>query len=136
MASLTEIRDAIRTVIEANVDDVMVYPRVPAAVEPKCVVVVPRSADTTTMGRGSVSYSLELIVVASSADTVSGQMALDVMLETDGAKIFAAFDANKTLGLDNTNIHAGGWEEYGTTDFNERAYYTATIPVVVVTKGN
>lgn len=132
MATIAQIRAGIKTTIEATLTDVRVHPYVPKAVQPRCIVVVPASSDARTMGRGVVEYLFNLIVVSATADAVAGQQALDDMLETTGVAVLAAVDGDKTLGITGVNAHAAGWEDYGTSEFGDRNYYTATIPLRVL----
>lgn len=132
MATIADIRSAIKTTVEADLGDVHVYTYVPETVQPRCIVVVPSSGDARTMGRGVVEYIFNLIVVASTADSVAGQTALDEMLQTTGDAVLASIDSDKTLGLSGVNAHAAGWDDYGTSSFGDRDYYTATIPLRVL----
>lgn len=130
--TLAQLRTALKTTIEAATSGVHVYAKVPAAVDPKCVVILPRSAEAQTMGRGVTLYTLDAVCVAATADSEHGQDVLDTMLESEGAQILAAVETDKTLGLTGVQAHVSGWDDYGTTDWGDTAYYTATIPVVIV----
>lgn len=134
MASLTRIREALASTVEAN-SDVTVHAYVPKTARGKTAFVLPVSMDITTMNTGFVTHQLRLVAIASVADYVTGQQVLDDLLDSDsGAIIRAVFD-NKTLGLDDTRAHIGGWGDYGEQDFGDQRFLTASFPVQVHTKG-
>ncbi len=130
--TLGQLRTGLKTTIEAATSGVHVYAKVPGAVDPKCVVILPRSMESQTMGRGVEVHTLNAVCVAATADSEHGQDVLDTMLESEGAQILAAIESDKTLGLSGVRAHVSGWDDYGTTDWGDTTYYTATIPVVIV----
>lgn len=134
--SIGDLRTGLADTIGSRVDALTVHATVPAAVHPKCVVIVPQRGAAVTMGRGVTVYTLNAVCVAASADSQHGQQVLDEMLDAEGPQVMTAVEANQTLGLEGVSAHVAGWDDYGTTDFGETTYYTATIPVeIVVTKG-
>ena len=69
-----------------------------------------------TLGAGTIRTDFEIGVYASVADLESGQITIDEFLSVSGAKsIYAAFDADRTLGGVVSNLMlSGGWSGYTT----------------------
>lgn len=114
MATLAGIRDALKTVLEETITGLQVYPRIGSALILPAVVVAPAEEDPlVTSGRASVSWQLDLHVIASAADTELGQYALDDLIDTGGDRsiIAALFDTD--LGLDDTDCLVSGMTGYG-----------------------
>lgn len=114
MASLTAIRDAIKTTVEANVTGMTCYDTVPDASNLPATVVVPDVASfVQAMGRGMDTYEFDLYVLVSANEMDIRQDELDTYVTGAGsASIRAAIFANKTLGLSNVDAHITGMSVY------------------------
>lgn len=115
MASLSAIRDAIKTTITANITGLEVYDTVPDVAIVPAVVVWPNEADfDVAMGRGTDSYEFDLFVLCQRAVADEGQDALDDYVTGAGASsIRQAMFNNRTLGLTNVDAHVSGMSRYG-----------------------
>lgn len=141
MASLKAIRTATKTTLEANLAGVMVHRTIPGGVNSTAIVVRP-SLDQTAdfhvaMARGTDTWNLELLVLASTADIELGQDELDDYIAGAGAKsIRAVVFANRTLGLsDGTDAHVSGVTGYGTYEVGAAQHVGAILPLIVHTPG-
>ena len=122
MATLKNIRAAIKTILEANIAGLHVYKRMPGSADTlPCVVVLPGSegpeatfADfNVAMGRGTDTWFFQLYMFVSGADLDVAQDSLDDYLTGAGVKsIRAALFSNRTLGLSGTDAHLAGWSSY------------------------
>jgi len=116
MASLEQIRDGIKTTIEAAIPSLHVYDTVPdsANVLP-AVIVVPFTSDfEVAMGRGLDTWEFDLWVMVSTSEMDIRQDDLDAYVSGAGSdSIRQAIFNNKTLGLPNTNAHISQMLEYG-----------------------
>jgi hypothetical protein len=138
MASLTAIRTAVKTTIEAAVTGLRVYDRIAAATHVPAVVVEPVQADfNVAMGRGSDTYQLNLHVLVADSDEIVGQALLDQYVTGAGAKsIRAAVFAARTLGLTFTDAHVAAMTAYGGQfESAQVAHIGATLRLIVHTKG-
>lgn len=143
MASLTAIRTAVKTTLEAVIADLVVHPTVPDSitVDSAGVVVRPPPEEfvnfNVAMGRGSHTYQLDLIVLANFADAGLAQEALDAHITGAGPKsICAAIFSNRTLGLSNTDAHISSGFGYGAQyEVGSNQYVGAALRLVVTTKG-
>ncbi|MEU6674760.1 hypothetical protein [Streptomyces sp. NPDC046925] len=122
MASLTEIRAALKATLKAAVPDLSVYSEVPSVKQVPAVVPMPAPRpDGMTcdfngaFGRGMDEWTLDLFVLVAYGDPALAQKNLDQYVTGKGPKsirqiIFNAPD----LGLaDGTDAHAEGIREYG-----------------------
>lgn len=124
MASLTEIRAAIRTVLKANLADLNVYSEVSDVEQLPAVVVMPAFDPSTSgmvcdfngaMGRGLDTWHIDLYVLVGRGDAVLAQKQLDQYVTGTGPKsIRRIVYQNSSLGLsDGTDAHAEGVRQYG-----------------------
>lgn len=114
MATLAQIRDGIKTVLQATIPALTVYPRVESVVRPPAVVVWP--GDTSylhVMNRAHMEWSLDLYVLASKADDRAGQYDLDELIDIGGANSIPAALYGEDLELPNTQVHVTGMSGYG-----------------------
>lgn len=131
MASLSAIRDGIKTVIKGQISTMNVYdtvadvthlPAIIVGVDPK------ESADFTgAMGRGMDTWNiLVYILVARGTDVVAAQEQLDQYLSGGGPKsVREALWNRPELALsDGTDLTVVGLEKYG------GSFDTANIPCV------
>jgi len=133
MAGLVEIRQAIADTLTADPDvPAHVFWFRPDAInDDGAVVVTPQSKVTDTMGRGWVTYTFVLEVVAPFADDEAGQYALDNML--DGIDR-ALFSGRVLLGGDARLNGASSWGNYGTQDIAGATHWSADVETFVITQ--
>lgn len=136
-STLTQIRVALAAQLAARVvmaDGVTPLRTVTTRfgdINPPCVVVLPEQDTFATYQvsmDGQVNWRLRIIVVASPADSQSGQDILDPFLEVAGPQsIWAAVRADPTLGgaVSFCSVTAGS--KYGLTNFNAVDYLTASL---------
>lgn len=116
MASLTDIRVALRDTIASAIDDLSPYNTVPEAANLPAWIVVPRTTDFFgAMGRGLDTYEFDGIVLVSRRDDELAQYDLDEFINGFGSKsIRQAVWNNRTLGLtDGTEATVVGMSDYG-----------------------
>ena len=119
MASLSSIRTAVKTTLEAGITLIKVYPTArTVTVIPEggaAVVVAPSTADfVVAMGRGTDTWAFDLWVMVNTADDELAQNVLDGFVTGDGTNSIreAIFNA-RTLGLSGTDAHVSGMSGYG-----------------------
>lgn len=115
MASLSAIRTALKETIEAAVTDLHGYANMPESVNLPAVVVLPTGADfDVAMGRGTDTYTFNVLVLVSRRDDTLAQFDLDDYVTGAGDKSIrqAIFDA-RSLGLTDTDAHVTGMSSYG-----------------------
>lgn len=138
MASLTAIRTAVKTTLEANLSGFRVYSTVPEIAQVPSAVVAPAFGDfLVAMGRGTDTWEFQLHVLAPYSDAALGQNALDAYVTGAGSSsIRQIVFNNKTLGLANTDAHVAGLLAYG-AQFESAAvqHIGATLRLVVHTPG-
>ena len=132
MASLADIRTALRTTLRAAISGLNVYAEVPDVNQLPAVVVLPSAPSTSTFacdfngafGRGLDTWHLDLYVLVSRQDAVLAQKALDDYVTGAGPKsIRRIIYEFPDLGLaDGTDAHAEGILLYG------GEFQTAKIP--------
>lgn len=137
MATVAEVRAAIKTVLEAAISGLSVHQKMVGIANVPAVVVQPVDTDyDQAMARGMDTWAYDLIVLASKADETTAQERLDEMVDGGGAKSVrkAIFD-NKTLGLTNTDAHVARMSGYnGQHSVGAFTYVGATLRLVVHTK--
>lgn len=137
MASLTDIRTAIKTVLEAALTGVTVYPRPAGQVNVPAIIVKPADANfDVSLARGTDSWQLDLTVLVAKADDVLAQEKLDPYVDGGGSSSVrkAIFD-NKSLGLTDTNAHVSGMSDYdGQHVVGAETYAGAVLRLIVHTK--
>jgi hypothetical protein len=117
VATLKEIRNAVKATIEDGISGIKCYDKIPenAKVLP-AVIVQPEMADfDMAMGRGTDQYNFTLIVLVSYNHIETAQDNLDPYITGSGSKsIRQCIWANKTLGLDgDVNAHVNRMFDYG-----------------------
>lgn len=123
MASLTEIRAALKTTIRSTIPDLNVYSEVSDVQLVPAVIVTPgepwggaMTCDFNgAMGRGMDTWTLDLFVLVARADGALAQKNLDQYLTGRGPKSIREVIFNHSdLGLpDGTDAHAEGIRAYG-----------------------
>lgn len=136
MATLAEIRTAIKTVIEGSTTGLKVYPLIPGTATGRCVVVRPVNADfAVTMGRGSDTWALDLQVLVPGSDLDVAQTHLDGYIDGGGANsLRALIFANRTLGLANTDAYISGLAGYGSFEAAGYQHVGAVLRLSVQTR--
>lgn len=139
MASLASIRDAIATTVGTAIASLQVHARPPAKPTPPCLLVLPAEADfNVSMGRGTVTWRFDLLLLVPSADLVVGQTLLDPYVTHAGSSsVQAAVFATPALGLAATDAHVSGLSEYGAVvDYGGQTHVSAKLHLVVHTAGS
>lgn len=136
MATFAEIREALKTVIEANIEGLKVYPRVPGSATGRALIVRPAAPTdfTVAMRRGTDTWQIDLVVVIPLGDTDVAQQHLDSYIDGGGDNSVrrVIFD-NRSLGLDNTDAHVSSLTEYGQAANASYDNVSATLRLVVHT---
>lgn len=115
MASLTQIREAIKTTLEANLPELTVYAELAGVVNVPAAVVELSTADyNQAMGRGNDAWPMTIVVLVARADDTLAQQQLDPYVDGGGTSSIrkAIFD-NRTLGLTNVDAHVASMSRYG-----------------------
>ncbi len=137
MASIAEVRDALKTTLEAAIDGLHVHALMAGVANVPAVVVMPEDADfNLAMSRGIDEWHFDLLVLAGKADERTWQQRLDEMVDGGGDKsIRKAVFLNKTLGLPETNAHISGMSGYGSQHtVGSFVYAGANLRLTVFTK--
>lgn len=116
MASVSELRDAVKTTLEANMTGVHVYDTVPDApnVLP-CVVIIPfTAAFDQAMGRGTDQWVFDLLVLCSGSEMDVRQDQLDSFITGAGSNsIRQIIFQNRALGRSDCDAYVSELTEYG-----------------------
>lgn len=137
MATFAQIREAVKTIVEANISTLRVYPRIPGQSTGRALVVQP-APDTdfaVAMGRGLDTWQINLTIVIPLGDLDVAQQHLDGYVDGGGAASIrkVIFD-NRALGLSNTDAHVSGLIGYGSIANAEYNNIGAVLRLVVHTK--
>lgn len=139
MASLAQIRTALKTTITTALTELSGYDKVPEAVNVPAVVVLPKTTDfEKAFGRGFDGYTFDVLVLVARADDVLAQTKLDPYITGAGSSSIreAVWNA-RALGLtDGTEARVTGMTGYGDTfTFGNVDYFGARLTVEVITSG-
>lgn len=136
MATLGEIRQAIKATVEPEAVGLKVYPRIPGSGVSRCLVVRPATSDfVVVMKKGFDTWNFDLVVLLATGDLDVAQAHLDDYIDGGGDKsIRAAIFQNKTLGLADTDAHISGLVGYGPFDFASYDHVGGILRLVVTTK--
>lgn len=138
MASLTAIRDAVKTTVEAGIANFNLYARVVAKPVPPCGILLPADADfVVAMGRGTDTWNFDLTVLVPTADLEVAQTLLDPYVTGDGSTSIRETIWNaRTLGLSATDAHIAGLTDYGGLhQYGDQQHVGATLRLIVHTTG-
>jgi hypothetical protein len=138
MASLRQIREALKTTIEAAIPEMQGYDTVPESANLPAFWSVPRPANfVVAFGRGSDTYTFDLFVAVSRGDDEIGQVELDDYLTGAGDKsIREAIWNARTLGLTDTDATVTGFENYGAQfQIADTDHIGAVLKLQVTTSG-
>lgn len=137
MPTLTAIRAALSTTITTAIPGLQGYPKVPESVIVPCFLVAPSGSDfTVAFGRGLDKQSLDVIVLAGSADDVLAQEKLDPYVNGFGSSSIreAVWNA-RTLGI-GVEATVTGMSDYGASfTIGAIDYVGARLAVEVLTSG-
>lgn len=137
MATVAEVRAALKTVLEAAITGLTVHQKMVGIANVPAVVVQPVDTNfDVAMGKGTDTWHYDLIVLTSRADETTSQDHLDEYLDGGGSlSVRAAIFASQGLGLSNTNAHVSGMSGYGGQHVvGAFTYAGATLQLVVHTK--
>lgn len=132
MATISQVRDGLKTVIEAAVSGLRVHDTVPSQVSTPAAVVIPVSGAPRTLGqvRDTQNYRLQIVVSRGSERTA--QDALDGYLSYSGStSVRAALAGNSDLDLSGVRCWVAGWENYGEIFWNGVSYLGAEVLITV-----
>lgn len=139
MASLKDIRAAVKTTLEAAIPSLHVHATVPDAVNVlPAVLVIPWTAElNVAMGRGTDTWELDLLVLVSTTEIGLRQEDLDELVTGAGAKsIRQAIFQTKSLGLPETDANVSQMLEYGARfPVGEIEHLGARLRLIVNTSG-
>lgn len=140
MATLTQIRTAAGSTLEAAISGLKAHRTVPGSAAGDVVVIQPAEEFVdfnVAMGRGSVTYQLDLLVLVPNGTLALAQDALDAYVTSAGGRsIRQAIWNARTLGLASTDAHVSGGGAYGLDyTLGQTQYLGATLRLVVHTKG-
>ncbi len=135
MASLKQIREGVKAIVEAEQIGLKVYPRIPGTTVGRVLVVRLATADfTVVMRKGADTWNLDLIVLLATSDLDVAQQHLDEYIDGGGPKsIRSAIFANKSLGLDDVDAHIAQMVGYGPFDFASYDHVGAILRLIVHT---
>lgn len=137
MATLKEVRTAVKTVLEQNITGLTAYRTIPKSTTGPAVVIRPNAADFhVTMGPGIYTWELLLVVVVPMPDSEIAQDNLDELIDGYGSRsIRGAIFANKTLGLNaGTSATVGSMTGYGSLESAGYDNISAILALTVNTK--
>jgi hypothetical protein len=127
--------DQVRQGLEARLntipdDDLNVYGYVPGAVNPPAAFVGgPTIVDYRSDPEPVLDATFEIALVVSTSD-VSSQLQLLPMLERSGTKsIYAAIEADRTLGGLNVDAFVLSAQPFGQQELGGTKYYVASVSV-------
>jgi hypothetical protein len=138
MATLGVIRDAVKDVIETNIEGLRCYATVPESIELPAVVITPTSARfDVAFGRGTDTWNFDLSVVVSWADSLTSQTQLDEFVTGAGvSSVRQVIFENRTLGRTDCDAHVAEVLQYGTGfSFASINHIGAVLRLIVHTKG-
>lgn len=132
MATISQVRDGLKTVIEAAVADLQVYDTVPSGVNVPAAIVIPERGSPRTLGTSKEHQEYRLQIVVGRGSERTAQDALDSFLAYSGSSsIRAALAANSDLDLAGVRCWVAGWENYGEVIWNDTSYLGADVLITV-----
>lgn len=135
MATLSAIRDALKTVVATAIPTLTVYAKVADVVNLPALVVMPTDTDfAAAMGRGLNTHQLNLYVLTSNRDAGLAQGELDVLVAGSGAgSVAQAIWDNRSLGLDGTDARVARMSQYGQQFATAGIEHVGAILTAIVT---
>lgn len=122
MASLTEIRAALKATLKGAISELNIYAEVSDVTQAPAVVVMPAAPSLSGLacnfngafGRGMDEWTLDLYVLVARTDGALAQQKLDQYVTGKGAKsIRQVLFQNSAIGLTDTDVHVEGVRDYG-----------------------
>tara|TARA_R100001443_G_scaffold84831_2_gene91498 strand:- start:2206 stop:2616 length:411 start_codon:yes stop_codon:yes gene_type:complete len=135
MATFSSIRDGLKTRLE-TISGLSAYDYVPDFIEPPIALVAPLNTLNydTTMGRGSDTYEIPVILYIANIDAQTSQDDVDAYLASSGAtSIKAAIEGDATLGgaaMSARVVSATDYGEYEVTQGTSYLGVTFNIEVI------
>jgi hypothetical protein len=142
VATIGQIRQAVKDLLENTIDGVTVYRAMVEAASVPCVVIALAGDDTAdfavAMNKGTDRWHYDLHVMTANRDAEIGQDDLDPYIDGAGPKsIRAAVFANRTLGLANTDAWINGVSAYNASyESADLQHIGATLRLIVHTRGD
>lgn len=139
MASLTDIRASLTSLVQAPAIGLKMEPEVPAITTNGAIIMrpaVPASDFEQAYQRGLDRWDFDLIIVIGGGDTTLMQRRLDAYIDGGGDQSIRklVFD-NRELGFtDGTKAHISGVVSYGPRDDAGYQHVAATLRLTVYTK--
>lgn len=133
-ATLSEVREALQTTLEA-IDGLTVYARPPGTVNPPAAIVSPADGQFLTYLTSQTSHDLDMLiaVLVQLGTRESATTNLDEYLEDAGGKsVFAAVQADPTLGGVVDSAAVTGAQNYGVITYNGVDYQGVELTVEVL----
>jgi hypothetical protein len=138
VATLTQVREALATLIQNNIPELAAYPRMVDMPNTPCAIIEPTESDfSTVMQRGEDCWYLLIYILCSRNDSDAAQAELDEFVAGSGDKSIrqVVYD-NYDLGLDNTQAFVTGMKGYGGSfEANRTPMVGAVLTVKVSTDG-
>lgn len=136
MATLTEVRNALKTVLE-TIDGLTVYAQPPGHVVPPAAVITPGDGQFLVYITSNTSHDLELDVTlfVQRVQERSATEELDAYLADSGDySIYATIAANRTLGgvVDSAIVTAASGYGVATYGDTEMKYLSVTFSIEVL----
>lgn len=132
MATISQVRDGLKTVIEAAITGLHVYDTVPGQVSTPAAVVIPERGAPRTLGQVRDTQQYRLQVVVNRGSERAAQDSLDAFLSYSGSSsIRAALAGNSDLDLSGVRCWVAGWENYGEVVWNGTSYLGADVLITV-----
>ena len=137
MATISAVRDALKSTIEAAVTNIRGHATIPGSINPPTFVVVPDGGSPTTNARGFDTHRYRIMLFAGSDSDRTAQATLDTWISSSGSSsIRSAIHATPGLGLSGTHARWDGYENYERRQWDEAVYYAADVLVIVETRGD
>jgi hypothetical protein len=114
MSTVSEVRDAVKSTLEASISSLLVYDTVPDVTQVPCVVVVPRMGNYVIGMGNCVEWVFDLFVLVPRSPVDVSQDSLDAYLDSTGASsIPYVVKSNPGLGLDDIFAQITEMTDYG-----------------------
>lgn len=133
MATISQVRDGLASVVD-DVTGLHVYDTIVNAIVPPGAIIVPeRSVPRTVTGtRDEQSYRVLLLLANESTRTA--QDTLDGYLSSTGSSsIRAKLALSQNLGISGVKAMWNGWENYGRVEWDGAVYFGAEVLIQVAT---
>lgn len=128
MSTLSQIRTAIKSTLEAGVSGLVVYDKAGDVSQSPSVILVPKDAVSVSFaGAGSI-YDFELIVMAERQPIQVAQTKLDSLVDRgNSGSIPRVVEDAPTLGLADVDAYVGKMTDYGKEYVSQGATYIGVV---------